>query len=230
MWGCARGAGARGAGGSGSRRREGTARHVISWWTIGLAGGGVGLGWIGLLRAGWIHQPYSGLSKAIAWRLGFPEQAYNFGVVEPGRLWRASRPDAEFVRYLRDRYGLERVISLNGSKGNTFHHALPALGIELLERKWSNNRVPDADQLDEVLGLMREPVRTLVHCGAGKDRTGFAVACYRIAEQGWLLEHAVTEMRRHWHKPHRRPWFVDALRRFAAASARQRETVRDRNG
>ena len=33
-----------------------------------------------------------------------------------------------------------------------------------------------------------------VHCAAGKDRTGYAVATYRIVEQGWDADSAIEEM------------------------------------
>jgi protein tyrosine/serine phosphatase len=34
-----------------------------------------------------------------------------------------------------------------------------------------------------------------VHCEAGKGRTGTAVACYRIAVDGWTAERAIAEGR-----------------------------------
>lgn len=178
-------------------------------WALGVAGTGV---WLVLLRRGVIHSPYSGLSYRLAWRLGFPERAYNFATVVPERLWRSSRPDVRFLTYLREHYGLERVISLNGETRNAFHPAMPDLGLELVVRHWSNDFPPDPEEIDALLALLDEPVPTLVHCAAGKDRTGFAIACYRIERQGWDLEQALAEMRRHWHKPHQRPWFDEALR------------------
>jgi hypothetical protein len=177
--------------------------------TVGLVGA---VGWYALLRRGAIHAPYSGLSHRVAWAGGFPERAYNFGEVEPGRLWRSSRPDPRFLAHLRDLRGLRRVLSLNGTKRNDFHDRVEELGLELVVRKWSNNRVPPEESLEEVLSLMRDGTPTLVHCGAGKDRTGFAVACYRLEAQDWSVEEAVREMRRHWHRPHQRPWFHEALR------------------
>ena len=39
----------------------------------------------------------------------------------------------------------------------------------------------------------------LVHCAAGKDRTGYMVAAYRVERQDWRLEQAVQEMVRYGH-------------------------------
>lgn len=43
---------------------------------------------------------------------------------------------------------------------------------------------------------MADPSRTpvLVHCEEGKDRTGYAVAAYRIIEEGWDADTAIEEM------------------------------------
>ena len=43
---------------------------------------------------------------------------------------------------------------------------------------------------------MTDPQRwpMLVHCAEGKDRTGYAIAAYRIVEELWDVDSAVQEM------------------------------------
>ena len=43
---------------------------------------------------------------------------------------------------------------------------------------------------------MADPKRTpvFVHCEYGKDRTGYAIAAYRIVEEGWDADTAIEEM------------------------------------
>ena len=36
--------------------------------------------------------------------------------------------------------------------------------------------------------------KVFVHCRLGDDRTGMAVAAYRMADQGWTAEEAMNEM------------------------------------
>ena len=43
--------------------------------------------------------------------------------------------------------------------------------------------------------LQQDPAqKTFVHCYYGEDRTGVMVAAYRIAQQNWTADQAITEM------------------------------------
>jgi protein tyrosine/serine phosphatase len=50
--------------------------------------------------------------------------------------------------------------------------------------------------LAAVRRAMADPAHTpvLVHCEYGKDRTGYAIAAYRIVEEGWDADTAIQEM------------------------------------
>lgn len=166
--------------------------------------------WVALMATGWIRAPYSSFAKQLAWLGGFEERAYNFGVVVPGRVYRSGRPDMRFLHTLRERYGVERIVSLNDE--NDFHDAARAAGFDVTVFDWSTNRLPPAEELERVLGAMDEGPPVLVHCSQGADRSGYAVAEYRITRQGWPLPRVFEEMNGYWHKPDERPWFQAALR------------------
>jgi protein tyrosine phosphatase (PTP) superfamily phosphohydrolase (DUF442 family) len=72
----------------------------------------------------------------------------------------------------------------------------------------------DEDTLD-FLKIMSDPANhpVFVHCLHGADRTGCAVAVYRVVEQGWAMEDAVKEMHRFGFHP---IWMqiIDYLDRF----------------
>ena len=170
--------------------------------------------WFGLMATGNWQQPYGSDMRALSWHLGWQERAYNLGEVVPGRIYRSGKPDARFIDYLQQEYGVERIIALNARKPHAYHRHAQERGMALHFFGWTSKQVPPDEKLRAVLKLLRDSeVPVLVHCAAGKDRTGYAIASYRILEQGWPLEQALEEMRRHWHDEHKRPWFFAALKR-----------------
>lgn len=161
--------------------------------------------------------PYSSDLKTLAWQLDWHERAYNFSPVTPGQLYRSGEPDNRFLDYVHQRYGIQRLISLNGRGGpRKLHEQARKLGLETHIFDWTSRAVPPRDELDHVLALFSLPGPALVHCAAGKDRTGFAIAAYRL-KQGWTLEKAFAEMEQRWHRPGKRPWFQNWLREHASA-------------
>ncbi|GAH42782.1 unnamed protein product, partial [marine sediment metagenome] len=120
--------------------------------------------------------PYPSLGKDICWKIGCREEAYNFDVVVPGRIYRSCRPDERFFRYVREKYGIRHVIMLNAADANR----LPAPPIELgMERhlfRWFAEVVPPREELRRVLDILDSNEPVLIHCWAGADRTGYAVA------------------------------------------------------
>ena len=72
-------------------------------------------------------------------------------------------------------------------------HGIKAVHIPVMD-----NQPPDLDQMIYFLTLVNEPMNqpAYCHCQAGKGRTGVAVACYRIAIQGWAADDAIIEAKR----------------------------------
>ncbi len=180
---------------------------------LSIAGGPACLRW--LMGSGWLRGPYPSFGKEIAWRLGAPEPAYNFGRIG-GSLFRSARPDARFLEWLRDRYGIQHVISLTGPI--PAHDAARSLGMRVSVYAWRVKALPPLAELREVLALLRAGDRVLLHCASGADRTGYTVAALRVLDEGWPLERAVSEMRRYEHRPERWPELHDELRRLLSNS------------
>ena len=85
---------------------------------------------------------------------------------------------------------------------------------------------PDSDEYAAFLKVALAPENqpVFVHCQQGVDRTGVAVASYRMVEQGWTAEAAIAELDRFGHnkvftkvKKLLRNLDPPALRRRAAA-------------
>ncbi|QDU32808.1 Dual specificity phosphatase, catalytic domain [Poriferisphaera corsica] len=149
-----------------------------------------------------LRPPYPAFGKQVAWLLGEQESAYNFDEVVPGLVYRSSNPDLAFLEYLKAQYGVGTVVSLAGPQ-DWFEDA-EKMGMKVHRYGWGTSKLPGIDELGEVEKLMEQAEKgdaVLVHCSAGADRTGYAVALYRVKAEGWKLDDAVEEMRGYWHFP-----------------------------
>jgi protein tyrosine/serine phosphatase len=52
------------------------------------------------------------------------------------------------------------------------------------------------EKIDKIVAIMSDPAMqpVYIHCRHGQDRTGIAVAAYRMKMQGWSLSEAQAEM------------------------------------
>lgn len=122
----------------------------------------------------------------------------NFGKVSP-TLWRGSQPTEDAFRNL-ERAGVKTVIDLREDHDDYENFSM--LGGTHLKYLRIPMHAWDPDQAQLVL-LMKVLERTLqdpdsspvfVHCAAGKDRTGYSIATYRMVFDGWTPNDAIAEM------------------------------------
>jgi len=146
--------------------------------------------------------------------------AKNLGVVVEGKLYRSGRLTPRTLRLVRDKLGVRTVIDLGathpGSKDEAKIAAAAAnLGITRHScRGLRGDGTGNPNVYAHALRLLTQehdgPV--LIHCAAGADRTGVAVALYRHGVQGRSLDEGMAEARQFRHDPARsvgtRP-FVD---------------------
>ncbi len=154
---------------------------------------------------------------------------FRFGIVEDGALYRSAQPSAKQLERIVARYGIRTVVNLRRSgtdDGANFQEeesAAKAIGIEFINIPYTNDDAQEhiAKFLNVMCDSAKRPV--LVHCSAGKERTGVMVAAYRISRHGWTLEKALAEMEDYGFDPADGQRFVEAVREFArrfAAGAR----------
>jgi hypothetical protein len=174
----------------------------------------VGLAHLGMAQ-GFFRGPYPPLGKRLAWALGTPGPAYNFGVVIPGQLFRSARPDARFLAWVRQEHGVEHVVSLVGE--SEVHALARSLGLKVSSFRWRVEALPPEAELRAALELISSGERVLVHCASGADRTGYTVAAHRVLREGWPAEPALAEMRHYWHKRERHPAVEAGLRALFGA-------------
>lgn len=154
------------------------------------------------IKSRWFRAPFPAFGKKVAWLIHLPEQAYNFDVVVPGKLYRSGRPDERFLRYVHKKYGIQNIISFTGKE--PAHKAAEKMGMKVKIYEWSTRHLPDKKELEEVIEFIDTHQKTLVHCAGGADRTGYTVAFYRMWRQHWSPEKAVKEMEAYWHQPEKK--------------------------
>lgn len=169
------------------------------------------------MQCRWYRSPYPQFGKALAWALGSPEDAYNFGVVVPGRVYRSGRPDERFIQYLRNTHDIQRIVTLTGS--SEAHEAAKKMGMEVSSFRWNTNHLPPLSELETVLDILNDGRPVLVHCAGGSDRTGYTVAIYRVQQQKWSIARAVEEMAHYWHSPDNNPGLHEELRKLLTRPA-----------
>ncbi len=115
------------------------------------------------------------------------------------KLWRGSQPDVnnpDIFRELEQR-GVKTGINLRHD-----HDDFDKLKGTNIRYLWIPMRAWHPEEEDIVLFLstlrriLADPNRwpVFVHCAAGEDRTGYAIAAYRIIEEQWKADDAIHEM------------------------------------
>ena len=135
-----------------------------------------------------------------------PEGVSNFGVVSP-EVWRGGRPSAEGMRALVQR-GMRSLIDLEEKDRSG---EVPP-GVRYIHLPVPEDECDRVD-VDKVLAAIEEcPKPVFIHCHEGRDRTGLAVAAYRLW-RGMSVADACIELRRfHVHKQ----WRKAIIRRIQA--------------
>lgn len=107
-------------------------------------------------------------------------------------IYRSEQPDAAGMQELESK-GIKTVLDLRA-----WHSDLPLIKGTSLKSLHLPMLAHDIskEQIDSAIALLRQAEKpVLVHCRHGADRTGAVIAAWRIAEQGWSNQAAVTEMR-----------------------------------
>jgi protein tyrosine/serine phosphatase len=108
-------------------------------------------------------------------------------------LYRSRQPSRKGMKALKKHLGIKTVINLRAFHSDKRTARSQGLfNEELSVKTW---HIEDEDVI-KVLSLLRKREKGpfLIHCQHGADRTGLMSAMYRIVEQGWTKDEAVSEM------------------------------------
>lgn len=123
----------------------------------------------------------------------------NFSKVDAD-LWRGARPDAAGARWLSDQ-GVKTVINLEWEQGDQdAFHGLPPVLVTLQDFEPLPLLAPCLEDrhikaLLAVLGA--NPKVIFIHCRSGQNRTGVAVAAYRILVKHDLIGDVISDFWNH---------------------------------
>ena len=117
----------------------------------------------------------------------------NLGEVTPA-LYRGALPTAEGLETLQ-KMGINIVVDMRAGPHKTEEETVSQRGMQYVSLP-SVCYGPKDETFAQFLAVVRENPgkKIFVHCQLGVDRTGMAVASYRMAEQGWSADEAMKEM------------------------------------
>lgn len=119
----------------------------------------------------------------------------NFAEVSP-RLFRGGQPGADGLKELK-KMGVSIVVDMRGSKSSHEQAAVEKLGMQYIVIPWHCPFPADRIFASFLKVIHDNPQsKVFVHCRLGDDRTGMAIAAYRMADEGWSAEEALKEMKK----------------------------------
>jgi protein tyrosine/serine phosphatase len=118
----------------------------------------------------------------------------NFGQVSE-TLYRGALPNTAGLEALK-KMGVNIVIDMRRGHDQLEEDTVAKLGMQYMSIP-SRCPFPQDEPVARFLAVIEQnrDKKVFVHCRLGEDRTGLAVAAYRIAEQGWSADEADNEMK-----------------------------------
>lgn len=150
---------------------------------------------------GIFKRPFCKLSQSIETRLAPSTSVVavqpNFHVVAPG-IWRSAQPNSESLRRMKS-YGLKTIVNLrfDGETEPWENKLAGELDIRYFHFPISADRIVPSKTIDAILPILsdRERQPVLIHCAAGKDRTGTIIAAYKLKNTAWSFRDIYQEMK-----------------------------------
>jgi len=113
-------------------------------------------------------------------------------------IYRGGKPSSEDLSILANVFGVNRIISLDGYIGEEIapyvkkygmeHIVIPIGGLESIKAlKFLRNNI---------VSLLTDNQPVYIHCRHGSDRTGTAIALYRIFNDNWNFNDAIREAKK----------------------------------
>lgn len=114
--------------------------------------------------------------------------------VVPDKFYRGSAPTPKDVLELKEKLGINKIVSLDNKTGDRIDRACKLLGINHVKLYIQDDRLSLMKALEQNLkDLFIKGGPTYVHCAEGKDRTGLLVALFKCKYMGMNPKKALEE-------------------------------------
>lgn len=134
----------------------------------------------------------------------------NFGVIEPGAVYRSAALTPAAIARLHDEYKIKTIVDLGGFDKEPENdareaHTAEALGIQRIVLPLEGDGTGNPNAYVQALRIMADPTRqpVLVHCSAGAQRTGAAAKLYGQIVQNADEAKLAKDLRTFGHDPRR---------------------------
>lgn len=157
------------------------------------------------------------IGLTIAWYAGLRNRfvPVNFGVVEPGKIFRSGQISQQVVRSTLEKHHIGVIINLTSDDtpdGKAEHAAASDLGVGEVHLSLGGDGLGDPNvypkALAEIVRANDQGKAVLVHCQSGAQRTGGIIATYRILVEGRSIDDAFAEMKQYGHEPKHNPLLI----------------------
>lgn len=118
----------------------------------------------------------------------------NFGTVEQSVLYRGAQPSNAEFRGLAE-LGIKTVIDLRDDESVASERtAVEKENLQFVNIPLSSYKAPTDEQVQQILtAIDASPKPIFIHCRRGRDRTGVAVAVFRMSHDHWTNSRALEE-------------------------------------
>lgn len=110
-------------------------------------------------------------------------------------IFRGGEPSVEDLRILANVFDIKTIVSLSGSIGHKIDPVVKQLEMEHIIIPISGlNSIDFLKYLKtNIVNIINTKKPIYIHCKHGSDRTGLAIAIYRIEHDGWTPQQALDE-------------------------------------
>jgi len=121
----------------------------------------------------------------------------NFRKVDTN-LYAGAAPSIKDVAWLKHKYGITKIVSLDENAGKKIDRATKLLGIKHIMLPIDIGKKSSLMRfLHHNIIKLLDGEKTYIHCQWGRDRTGLAIAMYRCEHDGWSCGKALKEAKKY---------------------------------
>ena len=122
-----------------------------------------------------------------------------FATVAPGILYRSAQPTTRQIDNVIARHGIKTILIVRSGKSERVPDEAAfaqSRGVNVVQIPIDSRKPITDEQVEAFFQCVDNPANrpALIHCSAGRHRTGYLCALYRIERQGWTKKKAIDEM------------------------------------